>query len=147
MPEPEETEDLEFQWSDPRDYQPEDGVMRKVTGSAGGSALGAAMVALGEILEPEKVSGGDPAGRRRARAGHALHHRLRRPPATDLAIPNPAIGVRVSSPGRRSGIGPELGSKVGFYGLDQLAGVLVTQFSQTRGASGGLGVPLICEAA
>ena len=67
MPEPEETDDLgagsepgdaenlEFQWSDPRDYQPPDGVMRKVTSSAGGSAIGAAMVALGEILEPEKT--------------------------------------------------------------------------------------------
>ena len=55
MPEPEETEDLEFQWADPRDYQPPEGVMRKVTGSAGGSAIGAAMVALGEILEPEKT--------------------------------------------------------------------------------------------
>lgn len=69
MPEPEETEDLEagsqregadaedleFQWTDPRDYQPADGIVRKVTGSAGGSALGAAMVALGEILEPEKT--------------------------------------------------------------------------------------------
>ena len=65
MPEPEETEDLatgdreaedlEFQWSDPRDYERPEGVMQKVTGSAGGSAIGAAMVALGEILEPEKV--------------------------------------------------------------------------------------------
>jgi len=65
MPEPEETEDLatgerkaedlEFQWSDPLDYEPPEGVMQKVTGSAGGSAIGAAMVALGEILEPEKV--------------------------------------------------------------------------------------------
>ena len=50
-----ETSDLEFQWTDPRDYQPEDGLIRKVAGSAGGSAIGAAMVALGEILEPEKV--------------------------------------------------------------------------------------------
>ncbi|WP_420433789.1 hypothetical protein [Candidatus Poriferisocius sp.] len=50
-----DTEDLEFQWTDPRDYQPADGIVRKVTGSAGGSALGAAMVALGEILEPEKT--------------------------------------------------------------------------------------------
>ena len=50
-----ETEDLEFQWSDPRDYEPPEGVMQRVTGSAGGSAIGAAMVALGEILEPEKV--------------------------------------------------------------------------------------------
>ena len=50
-----EAEDLEFQWSDPRDYQPPEGVMQRVTGSAGGSAIGAAMVALGEILEPEKV--------------------------------------------------------------------------------------------
>lgn len=50
-----EAEDLEFQWSDPRDYEPPEGVMQKVTGSAGGSAIGAAMVALGEILEPEKV--------------------------------------------------------------------------------------------
>ena len=69
MPDPEETEefeaglghgdaeseDLEFQWSDPRDYVPPEGMMQKVTGSAGGSAIGAAMVALGEILEPEKV--------------------------------------------------------------------------------------------
>ncbi len=50
-----EAQDLEFQWSDPRDYEPPEGVMQKVTGSAGGSAIGAAMVALGEILEPEKV--------------------------------------------------------------------------------------------
>ena len=55
MPEPSETEDLEFQWDDPRDYQPPDGLMRKAAGSAGGSAIGAAMVALGEILEPEKT--------------------------------------------------------------------------------------------
>ncbi len=55
MSEPSEAEDMEFQWADPRDYEPSDGVMRKVTGSAGGSALGAAMVALGEILEPEKT--------------------------------------------------------------------------------------------
>lgn len=55
MPDPEETDDLEFQWSDPRDYQPPEGVMRKVASSAGGSAIGAAMVALGEILEPEKT--------------------------------------------------------------------------------------------
>ncbi|MXW41682.1 MAG: hypothetical protein F4Z91_01055 [Acidimicrobiia bacterium] len=61
MPEPQGTahhqdpEDLEFQWADPRDYEQPDGVIRKVTGSAGGSALGAAMVALGEILEPEKT--------------------------------------------------------------------------------------------
>ncbi|MCY3576659.1 MAG: hypothetical protein OXH53_05015 [bacterium] len=53
--EPENAEDLEFQWADPRDYEPPEGVMQKVTGSAGGSAIGAAMVALGEILEPEKV--------------------------------------------------------------------------------------------
>ncbi len=55
MPEPSESEDLEFQWTDPRDYQAPDGIVRKVTGSAGGSAIGAAMVALGEILEPEKT--------------------------------------------------------------------------------------------
>ncbi|WP_419918332.1 hypothetical protein [Candidatus Poriferisocius sp.] len=55
MPEPEETEDLEFQWDDPRDYQPPEGLIRKATGTSAGSALGAAMVALGEILEPEKI--------------------------------------------------------------------------------------------
>ncbi|MCQ3811734.1 MAG: hypothetical protein KTV68_14395 [Acidimicrobiia bacterium] len=69
MPEPSETEDLEagsqqesadaedleFQWSDPRDYQPPDGIMRKAAGTSAGSAIGAAMVALGEILEPEKT--------------------------------------------------------------------------------------------
>lgn len=53
--EPGAAEELEFQWSDPRDYQPPEGLIHKVTGSAGGSAIGAAMVALGEILEPEKV--------------------------------------------------------------------------------------------
>ena len=47
--------DLSYQWGDPRDYRPPEGVMQRVTGSAGGSALGAAMVAIGEILEPEKV--------------------------------------------------------------------------------------------
>ncbi len=50
-----ETEDLEFQWSDPRDYQPTEGIMRKAAGTSAGSAIGAAMVALGEILEPEKT--------------------------------------------------------------------------------------------
>ena len=55
MSDPSESEDLEFQWADPREYQPPDGVIRKVAGTSGGSALGAAMVALGEILEPEKT--------------------------------------------------------------------------------------------
>ncbi|WP_420639237.1 hypothetical protein [Candidatus Poriferisocius sp.] len=55
MPEHENGEDLEYQWSDPRDYQPPEGIMRKATGTSAGSALGAAMVALGEILEPEKT--------------------------------------------------------------------------------------------
>ncbi|WP_419924762.1 hypothetical protein [Candidatus Poriferisocius sp.] len=49
------SEDLEFQWSDPRDYQPPEGMMRKAAGTSAGSAVGAAMVALGEILEPEKT--------------------------------------------------------------------------------------------
>ncbi len=48
-------DELEFQWADPRDYQEPEGVVHKFTASAGGSALGAAMVALGEILEPEKT--------------------------------------------------------------------------------------------
>ncbi len=52
---PEESEDMEFQWADPRDYQPPEGLVRKVSSSSAGSAIGAAMVALGEILEPEKV--------------------------------------------------------------------------------------------
>ena len=60
-PNPQDTHDaqdpdnLEFQWADPRDYVRPEGFVEKMTGSAGGSALGAAMVAVGEILEPEKT--------------------------------------------------------------------------------------------
>jgi len=52
---PQDPDNLEFQWADPRDYVRPEGFVEKMTGSAGGSALGAAMVAVGEILEPEKT--------------------------------------------------------------------------------------------